>query len=291
MVVRVLRGSLVLVSVCGFWAAQGCAGPEEEAQAVAGGAGVAASGNGGTSHATGGTGGRGGAASDGSAGRAGSSSSGGSSTSTGGSGGSTSVGDAGGEGGVESTGEGGTGNSPQGGTNAIPSGDGYPAIPPPACNARVDYPCDEGRRVECAAPDEVISFDAARDATCPVCAPPPAGSRSCEKSQREYREFLAAVISASCANYCEEDADCAAWEITNSCGSVALSLEGGIDEEPIGLAEEFAATRCGECGEVAQTMTLRRAGSAELEVDPSSAGLLSAFGPRCVNHQCVLAPL
>jgi hypothetical protein len=291
MVVRVLFRSSVLVSVFGFLTAQGCAGPEAEAEAVAGGAGVAASSSGGTSsQATGGTGGRGGAASDGSAGRGGSSSSGGSSTSTGGSTGGGEAG-GGGEGGVESPGEGGTGNAPQGGTGAVPSGDGYPAIPPPVCDARTDYPCDEDRRVECAAPDEVISFDAARDASCPVCAPPPAGARSCEKSQREYREFLAAVISASCANYCEEDADCVAWELTNSCGSVALSLEGGIDEEPIGLAEEFAATRCGECGEVAQTMTLRRAGSVRLEADPSSAGLLDAFGPRCVERQCVLAPL
>jgi hypothetical protein len=274
-------------------AAPACGGRVEETPMVAGGAGIAGSGTGGSSQATGGTGGRGGAGSDG-AGRGGTSSSGGSSTSTGGSGGTTRVEEAGagGEGGVESTGEGGSENTSKGGAGgAVPSGDGYPEIPPPVCYALGNYPCDGDRRVECAAPGEVISFDAARDATCPVCAPPPAGSRSCEQSQREYREFLAAAISAGCANSCDADVDCAAGEITNSCGSVALSLQALIDEEPIGLAEEFAATRCGECGEVAQTITLRRAGSDQLEGDPSSAGLLDAFGPRCVKHQCVLAPL
>lgn len=249
-----------------------------------------AAGAGGTSAQT--TGGRAGAMLGGSAGRGGATSSGGSSTATGGTGGSGPAESAGegGEGGEESTGEGGSLSPGKGGTGAVPSADGYPVVPPPVCDTPTDYPCDE-RRVECAAPDEVLTFDAARDASCPVCAPPPAGSRSCEKSRREYREFLAAVISASCANYCEEDADCAAWELTNSCGSVALSLEGGIDEEPIGLAEEFAASRCTECGQVAQTMTLRRAGSSRLEADPSSAGLLDDYGPRCINNQCVLAPL
>jgi hypothetical protein len=193
--------------------------------------------------------------------------------------------------GADGGGQGGTEDPGKGGTGDVPSGVSYPVVPPPVCRAAEDYPCDEDRRVECVAPDEVITFDAARDARCPVCAPPPAGARSCEKSEREYRDFLAAVISASCANYCEEDADCVAWELTNSCGSIALSLEGGIDEEPIELAEEFAATRCGDCGVVAQTITLRRAGSPRLEADPSSAGLLDAYGPRCVTHQCVLEPL
>jgi hypothetical protein len=254
---------------------------------------AASSSSGGTqSSETGGSGGRGGAAtSGGSAGRGGTTSSGGSSTTTGGSGGSAPAESAGegGEGGAESTGEGGVPSAGTSGAGAVPSGDGYPTVPPSVCtDAWVDFDCD-GAVSECTAPD-VISFDAERNANCPVCAPPPAGARSCEKAQREYRAFLATAISASCANYCETDQQCAAWEITNSCGTVALSLLGGIDEEPIFYAEQFAANHCGDCGEVPQTGTLRRAGSPVLEFDPST-GLLDDLGPRCVSNQCVLAPL
>jgi hypothetical protein len=188
-----------------------------------------------------------------------------------------------GQAGAESTGEGGSG--------AFPSGDGYPQVSPPACTAGVGYVCDGDRRVDCVAPDEVISFDPARDTRCPVCAAPPAGARTCERAQREYREFLGEVVSATCTNFCEEHADCAAWEITNACGSVALSLTGLVDEEPIGFAETFAATRCNSCAAVPQRMTLRRWGSPTLEGDLPSAGLLDDYGPRCVNHQCVLQPL
>jgi hypothetical protein len=238
--------------------------------------------------AHGGSGGRGGVGvSGGSAGRGGTTSSGGSSGSAGGYAGATAAG----EGGVANTGEGGTESTGEGGTGAFASGDGYPQVPPPACSAGADYVCDGDRRIDCAAPDEVIAFDPARDMRCPVCAAPPAGSRTCERSRSEYRDFLAAIVSATCTNYCEEDSDCAAWEITNACGSVALSLTGLLDEEPIGFAEDFAATRCEPCGNVPQRITLRRVGSPTLQGDPSSAGLLDSYGPRCVNRQCVLQPL
>ncbi len=82
--------------------------------------------------------------------------------------------------------------------------------------------------------------------------------------------------------------DCFAWEINNSCGSYALSLTGGIDEEPIMFAEEFAADNCGVCGQMAQTLFPRRPGSAEVEGQGPYSGTLEHYRPECQVHQCVL---
>lgn len=179
----------------------------------------------------------------------------------------------------------------------------YLSPPPPACmGAFIDHGCDgpgngsagadTGSRVplDCDVPDEVISFEAGDDRHCPFCAPPGEGDdeRSCDEVTESYGDFLSDVVSASCANYCEADTECAAWEIVNACGDFVLSLRGSIDEEPISFAEEFAVTHCGVCGATPQLIYLRRANSDRIEGGAPAGSLLESYLPRCIERQCVL---
>jgi len=267
--------SRLVGTLCGLLLAHGCVVSGQGSEPTQANAGREAAGaTGGQEQGTGGSGGRGGtnAATGGSGGGSAGRGSGGS-VSSGGSGPSNSAG----EGGVENDGA---------------AGADYPHVPAPVCtDTWVDFGCDETLPLDCAAPDQVISFDADRNAHCPVCAAPPTGALLCDRVRTEYRAFLGSIISSSCANYCEADDNCAAWEIVNACGSVAVSLRALIDEEPIGFAEEFASTRCASCGEIPQRISLRRAGSPNIEGDLPSSGLLDHYSPRCVNRQCVLQPL
>jgi hypothetical protein len=84
------------------------------------------------------------------------------------------------------------------------------------------------------------------------------------------------------------DADCFGFEIVNSCGDFVMSLYGSIDEEPIAFAEEFAATHCGVCGVIPQTVTMRRPIASRPPDEVPSGRFIENFEPLCVEHQCVL---
>jgi hypothetical protein len=160
---------------------------------------------------------------------------------------------------------------------AVVSTNGFLAVPPPACTEGewVDHGCDGRTSLACASSGLRIGMDDTD--SCPVCVEPsPEDPTTCEGWQIAYGEFLAAQISASCANFCDdEEIGCSALEITNACGTFALPLTAGIDEEVVIFAEIFARENCGLCGEVEQTAT----------------GLTETFGEylqACYQHQCVL---
>ena len=117
-------------------------------------------------------------------------------------------------------------------------------------------------------------------------------SRPTRTWSRSGRSSRSPVWSTSCANWCESDDDCFAWEIDNACGDFALSLRGLIDEEPIAFAEEYASAHCGSCGDAVQSIYLKRPGSDVIEgPDAAHESLLENFEPRCLGRQCVLKRL
>ncbi len=173
---------------------------------------------------------------------------------------------------------------------AVVSSGPYRAPPPPSCEGEfIDYDCDAIIPLQCG-PGAHIDYDS--DVVCPVCAQDGADDpTTCDGWQDRYGDFLHHLIRESCANWCETDSDCFAWEIDNACGSYALSLTGAIDEEPIYFAGEFAEHNCGVCGAVEQTVFLRRPGSDVIEGDGQHSGLLTSFQSECWAHQCVLTPV
>ena len=181
---------------------------------------------------------------------------------------------------------------------SIVATDGFSRTPPPACESGtpeerwcVGTASQPSAPVGCAVPGEVISFTANDDVNCPFCAAPPAGdlTRACPDARTIYHEFVWDLVSPSCANFCESDADCFAWEVKNACGDIVVSLYGLEDEEPLAFMEEYAATHCGACGTAAQEMYLRRPGSSRIEFGAPMGSLLEGFESRCVERQCVLA--
>jgi hypothetical protein len=193
----------------------------------------------------------------------------------------------------------GTGPGGSGGDDffSVVSTDNYVRTPPLACETEVPtigwcVGTETPRRVplDCAARDEVISFDANDDENCPYCETPPVGdvTRSCPEARAIYRDFVWDLVSSSCANSCESDADCFAWEIVNACGNVVVSLMGSLDEEPISFMEEYAAAHCGACGATPQSEFIRRP-DARVSANGGWVPLLDDFEPRCVERQCVLA--
>jgi len=160
---------------------------------------------------------------------------------------------------------------------AVVSTNGFLAVPPPACTEGewIDYGCDGRTSLDCASSGRRIGM--VESDPCPVCVEAgPDDPTTCEGWQIAYGEFLAEQISASCANFCDDEQFfCGALEITNACGTFALPLQGSINEEVVAFAEIFARENCTVCGEVEQTAT----------------GLTAAFGeyqPACYQHQCVL---
>ena len=258
---------------------------------VGGGAGEA--GNGGASGTNAGTGGRGGT----SAGAG--SANGGAGATAGGEGG---TGPMAGEGGVPSAGQG-SGGMIEVQFFSVASFDGYLKPPPPVCTTGfIDFGCDgdgEGGAsgssvpLDCDVPNEVISFDADDGKHCPFCAPPGPDDqeRDCSSVSEDYGDFLSDIVSASCANYCDTDAQCFAFEIVNACGDFVISLYGLIDEEPIAFAEEYATTHCGVCGATPQRIFMRRSNSDVIEGGVPDRAFLEHFVPRCLERRCVLARL
>jgi hypothetical protein len=210
-------------------------------------------------------------------GRGGSSSGRGGTTSTGG---STASGGTAPSGGAAGSGEGGEDVGP-GGRGfegaSVASVDGYVFGPAPACTTEwVDFECDGDIPLDCDVPDEVIGFAASSGRHCPYCAPPPAGevAPECPVARSRYGVFLAEILAASCANYCESDADCRRVTLTNACGRFAIAARGLVDEEPIEFAREYAATHCGACG----------------TPPPASDAFFDDLRARCVERTCVLVP-
>ena len=167
------------------------------------------------------------------------------------------------------------------------SGGEFFATPPPSCDGPfIDHDCDAFIPLTCG-PDEHIDYD--DGVICPVCtADSGQDPTSCAGWRQRHGEFLRHLVSESCANWCETDNDCFAWEINNACGTHALSLTGAIDEEPLYFAGAFAEESCGECGAVPQTVFMRRAGSDVIEGDGQHSGLLLRFRPVCYSGQCAL---
>jgi hypothetical protein len=181
---------------------------------------------------------------------------------------------------------------------SVVSADNYVRTPPPACEMEppasgwcVGTETPLRVPLNCARRDEVISFDANDDENCPFCAPPPVGgvTLACPDARAIYRDFVWDLVSSSCANSCDSNADCFAWEIVNACGNVVVSLRGSLDEEPISFMEEYAAAYCGECGATPQSTFIRRPEALALENGGGWVPLLDDFEPRCVERQCVLA--
>jgi hypothetical protein len=152
--------------------------------------------------------------------------------------------------------------------------------------------------MNCSEEEGLICSDPTDNSPCPVCCHhEPTDDTTCVGENVHYRAFLEDVVSNSCANYCDDDSECFAWEIQNSCGTYALSLQGWIDEEPIMFAEEFAADHCAVCGERQQVVFMKRPGSTEIE-GPYVSGfptdeeyesiLLPHYRPVCVQSQCML---
>ena len=105
---------------------------------------------------------------------------------------------------------------------------------------------------------------------CSECVPDTRADRSCAWGRERYGEFLAELTSASCADFCQSDADCRAFTLSNSCAeSCSIALYGFIDEEVLWAAEEFAKESC----------------------DPFCAGTPRPLCPkeervRCVDNRC-----
>jgi hypothetical protein len=178
---------------------------------------------------------------------------------------------------------------------SIVSNDGKSHGPAPICEAGrwIDFGCDALLPMECAPEGKHIDFDPADDVHCPICVEPgPSDPEDCPGWQTYYGLFLYEIIRDSCANWCEDTSDCFAWEIQNSCGVVAWSLFGGIDEEPIFFAETFSEENCNQCIYREQVLFLRRPGSDEVEpIDGAigfGSGLLIEYRPECHQNQCVL---
>lgn len=173
-------------------------------------------------------------------------------------------------------------------TYAVVSTGEYRAVPAPACTDEfIDRNCDEFLPLQCEA-NEHADYDPSM--ICPVCAADsPADPSACDGWRYRYGDFLRHLISESCANWCDTDTDCVAWEINNACGSYALSLRALIDEEPIIFGEQFANDNCSVCGAMPQTAFLRRGGSSTIEGDGQHNGLLESYQPECRSNQCVLA--
>ena len=155
----------------------------------------------------------------------------------------------------------------------------------------VDYECDArlgflagGCRPEFGS---VIAYTP--DDPCPICVPDESSVQSCGAGATAYRAFMQHVVTQSCANFCEEDADCFAWEISNACDTIVIPLFGAIDEEPILFAGIFASQHCAACPEVTDKSFSRRPGSDDFD---AGARLLSSYRPTCDQntHVCVLAP-
>jgi len=156
----------------------------------------------------------------------------------------------------------------------------------------IDHGCDAVLPLVCGQ-GNLIGFDTP-DAPCPTCQPASdvGIAANCDVARIDYAAFFAQSISLSCANWCESDDDCIAFEITNNCGTVALALTGGIDEEPVFFAQEFSRTRCAACSEgqeIEQREFARRSTGEWLGGESEGhSGLLTHTRPRCVERQCVL---
>jgi hypothetical protein len=153
----------------------------------------------------------------------------------------------------------------------------------------VDYGCDA--RIEPLSggcePGKVIGRE--DDDACPLCVEAERAETTCESASADYRAFLSGQIGESCANYCASDDDCFLWQNHNACGTVAIPLFGGIDEEPILFAEMFAGQRCDVCGAVEQSLVVKRP-DGRIDPEGASGALLNGYRPACDEdaHVCVL---
>jgi hypothetical protein len=177
---------------------------------------------------------------------------------------------------------------------AVVSSEGVEHQPPVDCEQGLWTSCGHLENMACTPTGKHIDYDPNDDTPCPVCVYPSAADpQDCEGWKIRYADFLLDIINGMCAKYCTSNDDCFAWEIQNACGSVALPLFGGIDEEPIYFAEVFARENCVVCGEIEQTMFLRRPGSDEIEPVDGATGtpeLLPLYRPACHQSLCVLVP-
>ena len=135
-------------------------------------------------------------------------------------------------------------------------------------NGFIDYGCDNDLGP---CPDGTHrDFDP--DKACSVCAEDTETPMTCDEAQTRYAAFLEHVIPSSCADYCDDADDCFVSEISNACAVDRVALYGGIDEEIIEIADQFARDNCApECGAA-----------------PSDSKLVRDAPVACVDHRCRL---
>lgn len=91
---------------------------------------------------------------------------------------------------------------------------------------------------------------------CPTCGRGDPEHATCDDAVEAYHEFIVHFVGESCLNWCRIDAECAAVEVTNACGTVMASLRSGIDDQFVKFSEPFAAQHCELCG-TAEPTTIR----------------------------------
>ncbi len=80
---------------------------------------------------------------------------------------------------------------------------------------------------------------------CGICVDDAESPLTCEAVRTRYLQLLDHIIRSSCADFCESDADCFVYEVSNDCGTgCRYALFGGIDEEIEIVAEQFSAESC-----------------------------------------------
>jgi hypothetical protein len=110
---------------------------------------------------------------------------------------------------------------------------------------------------------------------CAICVDDPATPLSCEAARARYTALLEHVIPSSCADYCEEDADCAVYTFDNACSSGChYAVYTAIDEDIIEVASQFSAESClPVCGDSSP---------------PTCTDARLDYVAQCVSNRCVL---
>jgi hypothetical protein len=186
-----------------------------------------------------------------------------------------------------STGGSNTGGVDAGGYPGAASGGSEPRIPKedyeaasaarpsgmgPCADGRIDFECDS--ILEPCPSGMHRDFDVSDP--CAICVADSATPPSCDEARARYTALLEHVIPSSCSDYCETDSECFIHTLDNSCGSgCEYALYGGIDEEIIEVASQFAAETC--------TPACGRAPGPECET--GSGGGMEAV---CVSNRCTL---
>lgn len=157
------------------------------------------------------------------------------------------------------------------------SGAGLPVSAPVCVGERPDWGCPGFSFLDCDAREQWLDLDPGADSHCAICVEPSSSApAACEPIREGYNEFVAGFISRSCGNLCDPEnnfGNCSKHVITNACGTIAVALAAGTNEETLFMAAEYAQERCDvACDGVA----------------PGTALSVDAYQAVCVDHQCVL---